>query len=133
MEGVRGAAAMRGGVGEPIDDLHLLDERTGPSVAEDERQRLLVLGADVDEVDVQPVDLGDELRVGVQARLAPAPVVLVMPIACDRLDSRERYALRQIIDALLLGPTCSSDASAKVLEIRLGDINRERTDRCGVR
>jgi hypothetical protein len=27
-------------------------------VGDDERQRVLVLGADVDEVDVEPVDLG---------------------------------------------------------------------------
>jgi hypothetical protein len=28
----------------------------------DQPQRVLVLGASVDEVDVEPVDLGDELR-----------------------------------------------------------------------
>jgi hypothetical protein len=39
---------MRGRVGEQIDDLHLLDERAGPAVADDERQRVLVLGANVD-------------------------------------------------------------------------------------
>ena len=32
-----------------------------------QRQRVLVLRADVDEVDVQPVDLGDEVRQGVQS------------------------------------------------------------------
>ena len=46
-----------------------------------ERQRVLVLRANVDEVDVQPVDLGDELREGVQARLARAPVVFRHPVA----------------------------------------------------
>ena len=33
---------------------------------DDERQRVLVLRANVDEVDVEPVDLGDELRQRVQ-------------------------------------------------------------------
>jgi hypothetical protein len=53
---------MRRRIGQRIDDLQLLDHRAGPSVQDDERQRILVLGANVDEVDVQPVDLGDEVR-----------------------------------------------------------------------
>jgi hypothetical protein len=39
------------------------------------RQRVLVLGADVDEMNVQPVDLGHEVGQGVQFRLAVALVV----------------------------------------------------------
>ena len=58
MESLRCARAMRGGVGQQIDDLQLLDDRAGPAVRDDQRQRVLVLGADVDEVDVQSVDLG---------------------------------------------------------------------------
>ena len=41
--------------------------------------------ADVDEVDVQPVDLGHEVRQGAQFRLAPAPVVLCRPVAGEFL------------------------------------------------
>jgi hypothetical protein len=75
---------MRGRVGEQVDDLQLLDERAGPSVADDERQRTLALRAHVDEVDVNVVDLGDELRDGVQPRLALAAVVLRPLVARDR-------------------------------------------------
>jgi hypothetical protein len=67
---------MRGGIGERADELELLDDRAGPAVADDERQRVLVLRANVDEVDVQPIDLGHELREGVQPRLALAPVII---------------------------------------------------------
>jgi hypothetical protein len=35
---------------------------------DDQRQRAGVPGADVDEVDVEPVDLGDEVRQVVQSR-----------------------------------------------------------------
>ena len=59
MERVRGARAVRRGVGERLDDLQLLDDRARPPVRDDQRQRVLMLRADVDEVDVQPVDLGD--------------------------------------------------------------------------
>ena len=71
MERVLRAAAVRRGIGQRIDDLQLLDDRAGPAVGDDERQRVFMLRADVDEVDVEPVDLGDELRQGVQLRLAP--------------------------------------------------------------
>ena len=124
---------MCGGVGEQVDDLHLLDGRAGPSVADDERQRVLVLRANVDEVDVQPVDLGDEVGHRVELGLALAPVVLGLPVARDRLDRRQLHALRRILDALLLGPARGRDAGAQVLEVRLGEPDRERPDRRRVR
>ena len=81
VESVRCASAVRRGIGQRIDDLQLLDDGAGPSVRNDERQRVLVLRADVDEVDVEPVDLGDEVRQRLEPRLALAPVVLRRPIA----------------------------------------------------
>ena len=61
MERVLFARAVRGGIGERLDDLHLLDDRAGPPVRDDQRQRAGVRGADVDEMDVEAVDLGDEV------------------------------------------------------------------------
>ena len=52
---------------------------------DDQRQRVLVLGADVDEVDVQPVDLGGEVRQGVQVPLTLAPVVAGPPVVREVL------------------------------------------------
>ena len=51
-------------IGKWIDDLQLLDDRAGPSVRDDERQRIFMFRTNVNEVDVQPIDLGDELRQG---------------------------------------------------------------------
>ena len=62
MERVRCARAVRRGFGQSIDDLQLLDDRARPSVIDDERQRVFMLRTNVKEVNVQPVDLGDELR-----------------------------------------------------------------------
>ena len=104
MEGVRCARAVRRGIGQSIDDLQLLDDRAGPSVIDDERQRVFMLRTNVNEVNVEPIDLGDELRQGVQLRLALAPVVVRRPIARELLNRRERHALRLICDGLLLGP-----------------------------
>jgi hypothetical protein len=52
---------MRRGIGQGIDDLQLLDDRAGPSVRDDERQGVFVLRTNVNEMNVDPIDLGDEL------------------------------------------------------------------------
>ena len=91
VEGVLRAAAEGRGVGERADELDLLEDRAGPAVRDDDRQRALVLRTHVDEVDVEPVDLGDELRQGVELRLALAPVVVRRPVAREVLE-RSRAA-----------------------------------------
>ena len=75
MEGVRRARAMCRGIGQSIDDLQLLDDRAGPTVVDDEGKSLGILRADVDEMNVQPIDLGDEVRKGIQPRFREAPVL----------------------------------------------------------
>ena len=62
MESVRCLATMRRGIGQGIDDLQLLDDGAGPSVRDDEWQRVFVLRTNVNEMNVEPIDLGDELR-----------------------------------------------------------------------
>ena len=119
---------MRRGIDERVDDLQLLDDRAGPSVRDDDRQRILMLRADMNEMNVQPVDLGDEVRQGVQLRLDLAPVVLRRPIAGELLHRRERHALRCIRDGFLFGPPRRVDAPAQVGELRLGGLDRERPD-----
>ena len=123
MEGVRCARAVLRGLGERIDDLQLLDRRARPPVRDDQRQRVLVLGANVDEVDVDPVDLGDEVREGRKALLELAPVVVRRPVVGQRLDRLELHALGGI--HLPVGPLRRLDAAAQVLELLLGDVDRE--------
>jgi hypothetical protein len=52
-----------------------LDDRTGPAVRHEQRQGVVVRRAQVRELDVQPVDLGDELPQLVEPRLELARVV----------------------------------------------------------
>src|SRR5262249_19254123 len=82
---------------------------------------------------VEPIDLGDELRQGVQSRLDLAPVVLCPPIASELLSRRELHALRVIRDRLSLRPPGRVDAPAQVGELRIRKIDMERTDRTRVR
>jgi hypothetical protein len=73
-------------------------------VRDDERQGIVMTGADVNEMNVEPVDLGHEVRQGVQVGLAPAPVVICCPVPREFLNHREGNALRIIGDRFPLGP-----------------------------
>ncbi len=128
VECVLGGAAVRGRVGQRADGLQQLDDRAGPAVRHDQRQRILVPRPDVDEVDLDPVDLGRELRQRVQSRLAPAPVVLGRPVAGERLQRRQLHALRAVGDELLRRPARRLDPAAQLSELRVGDLDLEGTD-----
>ena len=123
---------MRRRVGQRPDDLHLLDERARPAMRDDERQGALVLRADVDEVDVQPIDLGQEVRKGVHRGFEGAPVVVPRPIARQGLRRPEPNALRDVVDVLPLGPAGRLDPATQVVEVRLRGLEAERTDRDSV-
>src|SRR5215207_329674 len=92
MERIRCARAMCCGIGKWLDDLQLLNDRARPAMRDDERQRIFMFRTNVDEMDVQPIDLGDEVRQSLQPRLAVAPVVLCRPIARERLHRRQPRA-----------------------------------------
>jgi len=86
VEGILGAAAMGGGVDERVDGLEQLHHRAGPTMGHDQRQRIGMARLHVDEVDVEAVDLGDELRQGIEPRLGLAPVVAAAPVPHQRLQ-----------------------------------------------
>ena len=129
MERVLRACAVCRRVGERLDDLQLLDDRAGPAVRDDERQGVLMLGADMDEMNVQPVDLGHEVREGVELRLALAPVVVGRPVAGECLHRRQRHALRVVGDRLAIGPARRCDPATHVVHRLLRDVDLEGSDR----
>src|SRR5258706_9442830 len=128
MECIRGAAAMCRGIGEWFDDLQLLDDRAGPAVRDDERQRILMLRTYVDEMNVESIDLGDELRQGVQPGLALVPVVIGRPIPREGLNRGELHALRGVRDWLPFGELGRLDAPAQIGELRFRNIYVKRTN-----
>ena len=67
-------------------------------------------------VNVEPIDLRDELRLGVQFRLALAPVVVGPPLARELPHQRERHALRVVDDRLAIAiPQRLEDNAFKVV------------------
>ena len=65
------------------------DDRTGPAVRDDQRQRVGVVGAGVDEVDLLAVDLGEEVRPAVEPVFLRAPVERGVPVLAEVLQVRE--------------------------------------------
>jgi hypothetical protein len=100
----------------------------GQPCVHDQRQRVLVPGPDVDEVDLDPVDLGRELRQRVELRLRLAPVVVGLPVARELLQRRQLHALRPIFDKLPARPARRRDAPAQVVKLLLWNLDVERPD-----
>lgn len=57
----------------------------------------------MDEKNVEPVDLGHELRKGVEFSFAFAPVVFRSPVLDERLELGQLRALRPVGDGLFSG------------------------------
>src|SRR5438132_237273 len=84
----------------------------------------------VDEMNVESIDLGDELRESVQSGLALAPVVFRSPIARERLNRRELYSLGCICNRFSFRPLCRVDASAQFGQLRFRkNVHAKRTNR----
>src|SRR5215471_15808275 len=66
-------------------------------------QGILMRRTNVNEMNIEPIDLRDELRQSVQPGLTVAPVVLFCPVPREGLNRGELYALRLIRDRLAIG------------------------------
>src|SRR5688572_4171483 len=94
----------------------------------DDRQGIFMLRADMDEVDVEPVDLGDEIGQRVQSGLARAPVIGACPIMGEGLASSELDALRPIVDRLAFRPSGGVDTALEVRKFLVGRMILKRPD-----
>ena len=96
---------------------------------DDHRQRIGLLRPDVNEVNVEPIDVGDELRVRIQLRLCFPPVVLLPPVARELLHRRELDPLRRIRHGLAVRPLGGGDAATQIHERLIGRFELERANR----
>lgn len=92
------------------------------------RQRIFMLGANVHEMKVEPVDFGDEVRHRVDLRLALAPIVLVRPVLRELLHGCELDTLRCIRYLFAVGPLRCADALAQIGEVGLRHLEMKRTN-----
>src|SRR6266446_1273492 len=128
MKGVLCGPAMGGWICQRLDDLHLLDDRAGPAMGDDHRQRIFMLRTNVNEMNVETVDLGDEVRYGLQFRLALAPVVVGSPIACEFLHRCELHSLRCVRDLFSIRPPGRVDAPPQISKFGIWKVELKRTN-----
>jgi hypothetical protein len=79
----------------------------------------------VDELDVDAVDRGDELRQRIEPGLDLAPVIARFPVANQRLQPGQLNALRGVADRLAVGPARGPEAPAQIGDRSLGNIDAE--------
>jgi hypothetical protein len=80
----------------------------------------------MDEMNVQPVDLGHVLRQGLEFRFDFPPVIFGRPIARERLNRGKLHALRLVGDGFAIRPAGRSDAFAQIDQGFLGNAHAER-------
>jgi hypothetical protein len=127
VEGVRRIAALRGGIGQRADGLQQLHDRARPAVGHDQRQGVVMPRLHVDEVDVDAVDLGRELRQGIELCRDAPEVVLGAPIPASACAVASCTPC-ELLDKLLRRPTRGGDASTQVVHLVLRDLDTERPD-----
>ncbi len=77
------------------------------------------------ELNIEPVDLGDELGQGIQLRLGLAPIVVRRPVPDERLQPGELDALLLVLDGLAIRPTGRSKALAQIVQLCLRNVDPE--------
>ena len=74
--------------------------------------RVRMVRLHVDEVNVDAVNVGEEHRKRVQARLGPAPVIGRCPMVGELLGGHELHALGPIAHKLAAGPACGLECAS---------------------
>ena len=126
VERVGRVAAVGARVGQRADDVQELHDRAGPAVGQDQRQRVRLGRAHVQEVDVLPVDLGGELRQLVQPRLvrraSRSSCASTRPAPAGSPAARRAPA-----DAgQLVGPAGAAEPVAQVVQVALRHLESVR-------
>jgi hypothetical protein len=113
--------------GEGVDEVEVVDRGAGVGLREQQGRGVGVRGADVDEVDVLAVDLGGEVRDGVDALLGGAPVE-VAPGGDGLAQVGVGSAGRPVVARGGRGQAGPGEAVEQVGELGVGDGDGEGAD-----
>nr|GEU28584.1 hypothetical protein [Tanacetum cinerariifolium] len=121
-------AAMPCRIAEQVRQVRVLDKTRRPAIEQQQRLRSLATAPDMQEVKLETVDVGLEVRQRGQARAGRVPVVAVGPIADQ---GAQRFAGRALAPAgdHLVGPARGGQPAPQVgstSNTRCGRCNRER-------
>src|SRR5262249_9704492 len=92
-------------------------------------QGVFMLRANLDEMNIEAVDFGLEIRDGIQTRLDFPPVVFGAPMVQDLLDGLERDALRKVGDGLLVRQARNRKALLEIGQRTFGKLDPEGPNR----
>src|SRR5271169_4160633 len=126
MEGVFGASAVGRGIGKRLDHLVKLHDGTWPAMGDHQRERVLMRRLLVDEMDVQPVDLGDELIKAVERGLTRPPVVCVGPVVGQVAGVIQGNALAPVVHAFGFRPPGSRQTRLQISKNVVGNLDAKR-------
>ena len=127
VEGVRWIAAVGARVAQRPDQVEVLEDRHRPAVRADQRQRVGLGRAHVEEVHRLAVDRRRELRVGVEPGLLVAPVEGRAPVVDELAHVLERDAVVPVGAGQLIGPAHPGQACLEVVEVGLRQLGPERS------
>jgi hypothetical protein len=82
----------------------------------------------MDEVNIQPIDLGQELGETIELRLESAPVVLSLPVVDKRFSILQADTLRPVGDGFRIRPSSSGQSLLQVLNLGVRDRDGEWAD-----
>src|SRR5439155_2693252 len=105
-----------------------LGDRAREAVSDQQRLGAGLPGFDVQEVDALAVDLGGELRVGVELRLGGAPVISSAPVTGELLQVAQRDAALPPRAGQAARPAGTGEPATQMVDVGLGDLDAEGLD-----
>jgi hypothetical protein len=126
VESILGASTVGSRIGQRLDHLMELHDRTWPAVGDDQREGTRMRRSLVDEMDIQSVDLGGELVEAVERGLPRPPVVFVGPVAGQFAGVLQGNALAPVVHAFGLWPTGARQPRSQIIEHGVGNVDTKR-------
>ena len=107
---------------------HEFDDRARPAMGHHQGQRIRITRADVQEMDIQTVDFGHELRNRVQPAFGLTPVVLIGPVSDYVFNVRKRHSLRPVFGRFGVRPAGRPQTPFQVVKLIVMDLDGEGAD-----
>src|SRR5206468_12477682 len=113
-------------LGKRPDDLRKLEERSRPTVYEDQWRRLRLTRALMNKMEIDPVDVDLELRKQIERALLRSPIKRCAPVRYERFQISK---VRPIVPARtldLIGETCTCEPLPEIHQHRVRHRNSKR-------
>src|SRR5262249_16178748 len=97
---------------------------------DDHWKSILFFRLNVNEMNIETVNIGYEIRIRIQSCLTLAPVVIIQPVLGESLNRRESHALGVVFDRFFFRPSRRLDATFEFGKVRIRKTHFERSNIC---